>query len=128
MEKLFYFRVHSGSADNNFLEASSKGINQLLANLSVYLAVEKRDAQRPFHAFLADDGLDYIFIDLLDDKRYCDNQVGFDLFESFHYDFWGGNFAKQSYVRANCRSGQKVESTSVSMGKWEEREHFITFF
>ena len=82
---------------------------------AVYLAVEKGDAQRPFHAFLADDGLDYIFIDLLDDKRYCDNQVGFDLFESFHYDFWGGNFAKQSYVRANCRSRQKVESTSVSL-------------
>ena len=62
VEELFHFRVHCGSSDNHFFEPAAQCVHQFLADLSVYLSVQQRDAEGPFHGLFVDDGLNDILV------------------------------------------------------------------
>ena len=128
MEELFHFRVHCGSSDNHFFEPAAQCVHQFLADLSVYLSVQQRDAEGPFHGLFVDDGLNDILVYLFDNEGDGDYQVWFYFFERFHQNFWRGHFAQQCDVRTHSRSGQEVEGATIGMRQGQERQHLVSFF
>ena len=127
MKEFLHFRVHGGAADDDFLEPATQRIYQFLADLPVYLSVQQRNAERPFHGLFVDNRLNDILVYLFNHKGDGYNQIGFYFFKCLHQDFGRRHFAQQRDMSAHSRSGQEVESATVSMCQRQEREHFITF-
>ena len=76
----------------------------------------QRNAERPPHSSLIDGGLDNIFVDFLDNKRYGNDKIGFYLLESFHQDLGGGDFSQKCDMGSHGGGREEVEGTTVGMG------------
>ena len=80
-EELLYLLVEGGTADDDFVELASEGIDHLLADFLVYLEVDDGHLHKQAHTVVLYLG-EYLFADnFLDDQRHGNNNDGLDVGE-----------------------------------------------
>ena len=93
MEELFDFTIERSTADDDLLEFATECVDEAFAYLGVDDLVEERHGESPSHSPLGNHRENLVFINLFEDQRHADDEVGLHIGKGFEQDFWRRHFA-----------------------------------
>lgn len=122
VQKLLDLTIDGSTTHNHLFEAAAEGIDQFLAHLPVDTGVENGNIQSPTHGRLVEQGLYLFLVNLLENQRHANNEIGPHLLERLQQDFGRRNLTQQRDVRTHGQRREQVEGTPVGMGQRQERD------
>ena len=86
--------VERSAAYYHFLELTAESLDKAVADLAVDESLEPRQFQRAAHRGLLDDRAQFVAVDLFENERDADDQIGPYLCKGFEQKFGSGKFAR----------------------------------
>ena len=125
MQEFFYLSVQGRSADDEFVEVSSKGLSQAVANTFLYAVSYDGHLHEHPHLRVLYARHDCFAHDFLDDEGHDDEDDGLHFGKGAHQDCWRSGFRKEVDVRAYHELVGELECHAVHMRHWKHREHVV---
>ena len=121
-QEVLYLGIERRSAYNKFFELATEGVDEFFAYLVVNLGVEERNIECPTHHSLADEWHYLLAIYLLEHQWHRHHEVGLHFLHCLYQYLGRWYAAEQIDVCAHTKWHQKVESTTISVCQWQERQ------
>ncbi len=102
--------VERSAAYYHFLELTAESLDKAVADLAVDESLEPRQFQRAAHRGLLDDRAQFVAVDLFENERDADDQIGPYLCKGFEQKFGSGKFAQNGDVGAD---GKRVSMSKA---------------
>ena len=127
LEELLHLLIEGSTTNDHLIELATKGFEYLLTNLHANFLGDHRHGQQETHTVVLYLG-EYLLADnLFDDKRYGNDDDGFDISESLSDNRWTRNTVQVVHMTAMQEFEDELESHTVHMSHRENRDDPVTW-
>ena len=126
LQEFLHVLVECRTSDDDFVEVSTKGIHHLFADLLVHLPVDDRHLPQNLNAIRLYLREHLLLDDFLDDKRYGDDDCGFDIGKGLCDDGWAWHACKEENVFAGQEFVGELKGHSIHVGQRKDADDVVS--